>query len=452
MAATLTTTPVSSSTNIGLLLLPQLRSTAHEDVADSARLLRVLLRGLATPGLAPARIRSWLLTVEPELGSIVSDPISWHRLVRLARQRIARENSAAGVEDLRFGIARLWVARSVTPLGAGAGAQKLTWAREVNARAAFSVIAKQQIELGFSKIVVTAGWLAVRLGVSRPYAAGILRTLEKDIHWIRRDGKRSGSIRWRLTRLEGPNGEELRARAYLFGGAIDALAAGKPENDYLATVLSSVDHPAWAYSTENRVPGLPAPARMLGLRAWVALVHEHGGLPPDEAGLGLRIRTLRKVKKELELDVPGALTGQLLGGGGTLVGDLNDVASTSGAFARRDLADDAFRAEAIKATARIQAFRIENDKRFAARKAAFRILKAGGSMGGAPGAIPSSGDRDELAAWTNAATGFWRGGAGSRLYATADASGLVEVLAEKIRERSYSVEDAAKAADFVFRG
>ena len=156
---------------------------------------------------------------------------------------------------------------------------------------------------------------------------------------------------------------------------------------------------------------------------------------------------LRKTKRELELDLPGALAG-----GGDLASDLDVVAEVCGADARRKLREADAKRRAVSDKAQLNAFRVEKDLRFAARKAAFSILRAGGSMALAPGAIPTSGNRGELAAWTNAAAGFWRGGGGSRLYANDDVAGLVLVMAEKIRERGHSEEDAAKAAGFVFGG
>ena len=213
----------------------------------------------------------------------------------------------------------------------------------------------------------------------------------------------------------------------------------------MAAVLRSAAHPAWHYSTSE--PGLDGKKvrRVLGAKAWVALVHQFAGLP-DESGLGLVPRTLRKTKRELELDLPGCLAGA-----GDLASDLDVVTVTSGADARREARDADAKKQAAIDKAQLDAFRAARTARFEARKAAFRILKAGGSMGGAPRAIPSSGDRDELAAWTNAAAGFWRGGSGSRLYASGDVAGLVEVLSEKITARGFSVEDSGRAAEFVFQ-
>ena len=174
-------------------------------------------------------------------------------------------------------------------------------------------------------------------------------------------------------------------------------------------------------------------------------MHQFAGLP-DERGLGLVPRTLKTTKREIQLDLPGCLAGA-----GDLASDLDVVAETSGADTRRSAREEDAKRQAAIDKAQLNAFRAVRTARFEARKAAFRILKAGGSMGGAPGAIPSSGDRDALAAWTNAAAGFWRGN-GSRLYASSDVAGLVLVLIEKIRERGFSAEDSVKAAGFVFSG
>ena len=275
-----TETAANTTLDVDSLLRPQLSATARSAGGPDSPVLRVLCRGLAA-GLTPAAVRIWLLSVnDPELGPSLSNTYRWHRLVRTARAAVASEASPAGRAAEKFSVARVLVARETTPIAG------LSWAREVNARIAFAIICGIALDTRYRKMLCTAGYLATQMGITRAHAAGVLRTLEKDLGWIRRDGKRGAAIRWRITRLGGDAGEELQARAWLFGGAIDAIVSGSLAEDNLAAVLRSAAHPAWHYSTPE--PGIDGAKvrRVLGAKAWVALVHQFAGLPDERARAG----------------------------------------------------------------------------------------------------------------------------------------------------------------------
>ena len=419
--------------DVGLLLWPQLKSTSHSAASIDSVLLRCLVRGLTNDVPAPV-IRRWLLAnaEDPALRAAVATVPRWHRLVSSARRHALASGSAAGVAAARLEIARRWVARVTTPLPAG----QLTWAKEVNARAALSVIAAQYIALGYDKIVVSAPWLGSQLGWTRAHAQGVLKTLEKDLGWISRAGKRSGAIRWKLARLGGDQGEELRDRAWLHAEAVDALAAQRPVDDKLATVLASVAAPAWHFSEGG------SGKKVLGAKAWVALVHQHAGLPKDE-GLGLVPRTLSKMKREVERELPGALAGTI---------DLDDalafLAEMTGATARRQLREVQAVAEARANRERVERFRQDKAAKYEAAKKARAAFREVHHVDGTLGRPPA--DAAEFQAWVGQSARFWNN-EGAALIEPAGLWAARELLARAIADAGHDLAMVERATAFVFR-
>ena len=200
MTVHFTDTPAGTAPAIDLnsVLYPALRSK-HGSALPDAVILRVLVSGLcAEPPILAAVIRRFISAhAEPLVQAAAANPGRWFRLLQATRKHIATVNSPAGLADLRLQVARRMVARITTPIVAGT----TSYQREIRARAAIAIIGLQQIELGYESIVVSGTWLGSRLGVTRSTATQILKTLEKDLGWIRRVGQRGSALKWKLTKF-----------------------------------------------------------------------------------------------------------------------------------------------------------------------------------------------------------------------------------------------------------
>jgi hypothetical protein len=421
-------------------LFPALRSK-HGNSDPDAVLLRVLVAGLTSnPPLPATAIRRWLAShalAEPLVQAAAANPGRWFRLLQAARKHVASINSPAGLADLRLQIARRMVARISTPIPAGA----TTPQREVRARHALAIIGLNQIELGYESIVVSGTWLGSRLGVTRITATAILKTLEKDLGWIRRVGQRGSALKWKLTKFVGPQGDELRDRALLHGDAVDALASMHYDEDRLAELIASAAHPAWSYSRARRAPDSDELVAILGSRGWVAAVHHYAALPADE-GLGLPKAALSKLKKQVNAELPAVFDRHV-----PLLEALDAHAVASGAIVYRAERDALAAAEAAVDRARIAEFRIVNAARHAARKALAAVLRKAWSDRGPLGRVPE--DVDELAAWTGRAAQIVA--EGGLVVQTSDLASAREFIANHVIYRGHEAAKAAKVAGFVFR-
>lgn len=446
------------------LLHTQLRSTAHADLSPRAILLRCLNATLgATPPRAAHAVRARLRVLAgPEVRPLVTDPHQWARLVSLSRKRVASSSSAGGVAVLRLEVARRVVGRVVTPLPPGT----LTWAREVNARAALAIIGCEQIELGYEKIVISAGFVAVRLGVTRPYAQGILRTLERDLHWIVRDGKRRGAIRWRLTKFSGPMKEEYQGQVELHSLAVDALASGELAGSALATVIASADHPAWFHSMVRISANTDRTKKILGARGWISVVHAMAGpsstrgkpTERDAQGLGLSMRRLRATRREAAAEMPG-----IFDPGASIAKLLAAKSAATGASLLRD--------EHEQRQAREAAAWASMQKDFATKRAADAVaaamvkpqITAYLKRAPLPSTFPqragaTAADAGEIAAavklltdWTSQAAGFWVVGEGRNLITGAEIPVARKVLEARIVDQGFEPAKASKVAAYLFR-
>ena len=425
--------------DLGKVLFPALRST-HGNATPDAVILRVLVAGLTAEPPVPATVvRRWVSVhalAEPLVQSAASNSSRWFRLLKAARKHIASVNSPAGIADLRLQIARRMVARVTTPIAPGL----ISHQREVRARAAIAIISLQQIELGYEAILVSGTWLGSRLGLNRSTSSSILKTLEKDLGWIRRVGQRGSALKWKLTKLSGPQGDELRDRALVHGETIDAIASMNYTDTALAELIATVAHPAWNYSRARKA-GSDEPSQILGSRAWVAAVHYWAVLPKSD-GLGLPLRALAKLQREVTGEIPGAFNRLV-----PLTESLDAHAAASGALIYRAERDTAAAADAAVDRQRIAEFRIVNAARHAARKALAAVLRKAWSGHGVLGRVPT--EVGELAAWTGqAAQTVAEGGVTVQ---KSDLASAREFLTNQVIYCGHDAGKAAKVAAFVFR-
>ncbi|TFD04129.1 hypothetical protein [Cryobacterium sp. TMT1-66-1] len=440
MAVFFTETPDLSQTepiNLTALLRPQLFSkNGSPDVEPT--ILRCLTAAL-THDLSPALCRRWLIAnAEPLIVTACSTNPRWFRLVAACREYLDSQNSEKGAQARRFEVARRMVARVTQPLPAG----RLSWQREVNVRVALATMTMRQLEQGFVSVLVSGGWLALRMNLARPSATHVLKTLEKDLHWTRRVGARHGALQWKLPALSGPTGAELRDRAWEHAATIDALASGNYSQHPLAQVLASVAHPAWSYSQGLAAEGSEKVVRILGPRAWVALVHERAGLP-EEQGLGLTKGAVRKTKKLLFAELPEAFDTDA-----DLVAALDTKALATGAIVYRAEKARIWAIE-TKETARLLAeFKEMRAARVVARRAVGAVLRKAEHNEGVLGPIPY--DVGALPAWASAAAAHFNG-AVDHLGDRELLPFAREMLAEHVAARGHDSAKAEKVAGFVFR-
>ena len=274
-------------------------------------------------------------------------------------------------------------------------------------------------------------------------AQALIQVLEKDLGWITRHGRRADGIRWKLTRLSGDNADELRERAWLHAATVDALANQTPGDDYLATVLASASHPAWHFSEGLVSAGSSETKRLLGPRSWIALVQANAGLP-EEQGLGLSVRALRKARREVDAELPGSLDGSI-----DLLAGLDVKADRTGAAVYR-AERDAKRAAASAATKeRFAEFKAQQAADLVVKKAVGKALRAAQSMSGPLGPIPS--DIPSLQTWASTAAQFFIAGDGAAQILP-EWSGLArEYLTLHVMGVGHEMTKAEQVARFVFR-
>ena len=442
MTVYFTDTPADTAPALDLnsVLYPALRSK-HGATAPTAVLLRIIVAGLtAEPPIPASVIRRWLAAhalAEPLVQAAAANPARWFKLLQAARVHIATVHSPAGVANLKLQVARRMVARITTPIVPGTA----TGQQQIRARAALAVIGLNQIELGYESILVSGTWLGSRLGVSRPMATGILKTLEKDLGWIRRVGQRGSALKWKLTRFAGPQRDELRDRSLLHGSAVDALSSMNYSDDPLAELIASAAHPAWNYSRVRRSPDSEEVVAILGSRAWVAAVHHYAALPVGE-GLGLPKSALGKLQRQVAGELPAVFDARV-----PLLAALDAHALASGALVYRAERDALAAAAAAVDRQRIAEFRVVSAARHAARKALAAVLRKAWTDRGVLGRVPE--DVAELATWTgHAAQVVAEGGL---VVQPSDLETAKTFLINLVIYRGHDAAKAAKVAGFVFR-
>jgi hypothetical protein len=423
--------PAAPTLDLDALLLPQLKPGGHTDGTPGPAVLRVLCRALAL-GVSVTHTRRWLiLHGSVEMQSLATNDARFFPLVSRARAHVALHSSPAGAAAARTTVARRLVARLTTPIAPGT----ISARRELSARLALAVIGVHQLELGFEKVLVSAGWLAARLGMTVNGAQKVLNTLEKDLHWIARHGRRVDGIRWKLTRL---GGEEERERAWLHAPTVDALAALTPHDDPLASIISTAAHEAWSYSWAED----EKPARILGVRHWVALVQAHAGLPVED-GLGLAASAIRRLRRELSVRLPGAL-----GAGSDLLLHLDALAEVTGATALRAERDAKTAAISAATKARFAEFQQRQAAELEVKRnvgKALRYAQSDEVLGLIPAGVPG------LQAWASSAAAYFIAGPGAERI-TPEQNGLARgYLVEHIRRRGHDQAKADQVAKFVFR-
>ena len=422
--------------DLNSLLLPVLRSRHHSDSPASA-LARVLCRALAN-GVSPVQVLRWLVSyATPEQMSLMTNRPAWFRLVSSARRHVSEAATPEGVAKLRLGVARLAVARVLTPIEPGTISMRM----EVNCRVALLIIAGEQIANGWSNQLVSAPWLAARIGLSEVQARTVLKTLETTLRWMRRDGQRAGALKYRLTRLGGKAGDELRDRSWLHADAIDAWANGDFNDSPLAALLASAAHPAWHYSSPDSEGG------PLGSRGLLAAIHTYSGLTPDE-GLGLSRRSLSQLQRAVRDQLPGIIDA---GAPVDLPAVLDALGQKNESFAAREVRDEQLRADAAKNRIRVDAHRAEKARVFEGKKAAGRAYRKLISFHGPLGRVVPM-ERGELAAWVSQAAALVNV-EGSGVWVTLEWRVFAReyLVRYVVSERGHSEADAVKAAAFVYR-
>lgn len=424
--------PAVPALDLDQLLLPQLKPGGHTNFTPGPAVLRVLCRALAS-GVTATHARRWLVkNGSSELLTLVTSNARFFPLVTKARAHVALHSSPSGQAAARTTVARRLVARLTTPIAPGT----ISARRELSARLALAVIGAHQIDLGYEKVLISAGWLAARLGMTVKGSQQVLSTLEKDLKWIARHGRRVDGIRWKLTRL---GGEEERERAWLHAPTVDALAALTPHDDPLAAIISTAAHEAWCYSwTADEKP-----ARILGVRHWVALVHAHAGLPPDE-GLGLPVSAIRRLRRELDVRLPDALTAE-----SDLLLDLDALAEITGATARRAESDAKTAAVSAATKKRFAEFQARQAEELEVKRTVGRALRRAQHVDGPLGPIPT--DASGLQAWTSAAAAYFIAGEGAEDIGAEHAVIARSYLVKHIVERGHADARAEQVAKFVFR-
>jgi hypothetical protein len=433
MTVTFTSTtalaPGVPAPDLDKLLLPQLKLGGYNDSHPGQAVLRVLCRALAS-GVSVTHARRWLVkNGSDEVRSLATGNAGFFKLVGKARAHVALHASPSGQAVARLTVARRLVARLTTPIGR----PEISSAREIRARQALAVIGTHQIQVGFTKVLVSAGWLSVRMGLSLNQAQKTLTTLEKDLGWIARHGRRVDGIRWKLTPLTD---EGTRERAWNYAATVDALAARTPHDDALAAVIDTAAHPAWCYSCTND----EKPTQLLGVRAWLVLSHSAAGLP-DEEGLGLSAATVRRLRRELDTRLPGVRLAE-----SDLLLDLDVIADETGASVKRAARDAEIAAVSAATKARFADFKTRQAAKLEVQRTVGRVLRRTQHVNGVLGPIPS--DVAGLQAWASAAAAYFIAGEGAEEIGS-EAAGLArEYLVRRIIERGHSERRAEQVARF----
>lgn len=363
MVVRFTDTPATQPpTDLPGLLRPQLSVTdRRQDDARSA-LLRALCVGLSADHSAVAIRRTISVLGAPEQVALASSRPAWAQLVRTARERVADQASEAGQYRNALAASRVTVARCCTPLPPGT----LSPRREVAARRAMAAIGVQLAALRYDKVVVSAGWLAVQLGVSVEAARQTTRTLV-ELGWLSPAGRRGRAPRFRLRPLES---EELRQRAWMHSDTVEEIAAGTGETA-LAQILIAASHPAIAYGSEA-----------LTGQVWVTWLHTLSGIPATET-LGVSTRS-RRASGRRTLPTPAV----------DLLDQLDDWAARGEAFTERNLVEARFKRAATETANRLASVRAERAARYQRARDARATIRAAVDAAGLP---PT--DRDAAQRW-----------------------------------------------------
>lgn len=391
-------------------ILPQLIAVRPGiDSSPRTVALRALVRGLAAAH-SPASVRAFL-SHRPDLVDVVSNDGIWRSLVTEAR-RWRKESTP---DPVRLTIARRLVARVVGPMPPDVSPRMA-----VQLRIAYATIAMRALSLDhdhpLETVMVAGSWLGGLTNRTELIAARQLRML-RDIGWLRLVGRKNGTNTFRLTRLTSAE----RDAAWANADTVAALAENRVEDEYLATIISSVTAPAWHYSEGRLGAG----------RAWVRLVGQHAHPVKGSALLGLTQTSWRRLGRELEQELRGVLHGTV-----DLQAALDEYGEKNlGTFIaidrQRDLAETA-----AANRARLQAFRAQRDDEHRAR----RILRA---IVGAAGPPPVASDRRGIEAWTTRAGGVLAG----RSLGDVDAFRLQ--LAEMLRRDGWPSDVVEKVVDFL---
>lgn len=390
----------SSTPSIDYILRPYLtRSTGDRAI------LAALVRGLEL-GYTTRQIGSAVHRLDPSLS--ISSP-SWYRLVSAARRRILSSTTGGGgAEKIRLRASRRVVGHLLNPSPAGLGPRA-----EVSARVAFGAAAgiflREAEARGFDTIILTAAYLASRLGVSQRTAVRALKTL-RSIGWLSAAPKAAGgAARYRLGRLSHAEG----LVAYRFGGTVDALAAGG--TDPLAEVLRSALSPAWHYG--------------LGGRAWLALAAHRAGV----GGLGLSPALQKRARAEAEKLLPGVWEGTA-----PLAPVLDALAATPGVIGRKAAAEETLAASAAAHREQLAGLMVRRAEKNSILTAGRAAIKRAWAQTGSP---PPPGQEAALRAWATGARALFE--------VHPPPAGLREVLASQLAWRGYGAPEVARIVGHV---
>jgi hypothetical protein len=282
----------------------------------------------------------------PEVLALVSSNPAWSSLVAIAREHLHDRAPSLSA-------ARRLVGRLITEVPLGVVSKRT----EANARIALAIMTSRMIELNASKVLCTSTWLATEMNL-QPLAAGrLLRSMERDLKFIRRVGSRSGGLFFSLTKLD----EDTAAWASLHEATVTALVERDYRHHRLALAISTAAHPAWHYGAGNLDSG----------RTWLRLILSMSGQPKG-VGLGLGPSAVRTLAREIEAQLPGSLTSDI-----DLELGLDVIADLSLATERKEERTRQLTVEATANRDRVLAFRESQTVKYELRKAAGVLLRAG---------------------------------------------------------------------------
>lgn len=295
----------------------------------------------------------------PGLSELLANRSAYRRLVSSARAA-ALSSSPAAAADNSLKTARLSLGRILSPVPMTAVEQPpladgtpvesklvpvLTPARQIRARATLAILCVEQLksihgEKGWNTLMVSYGWLSLRMGVSWPTAKSSLNDLVT-LGWIREvgghrpDSARRFKISGKLTREQG----QVIAPAHLYA-AIGSLAGLNDEPAQTALVTRSVSHPAWTYGNDP-----------IGFRNWLVALAQAAEVDPVH--LGVPTRSMARSRKALTLVGLTPLDRSGIGDDIDVNDRLTEWARRTGSFDAAVAAKEAYKAQAAERTAEL---------------------------------------------------------------------------------------------------
>lgn len=257
---------------------PRPRVAVHDDTlrppyashrGDTPRniVLAVLCKAYASE-ITRTDARAWLQTQDNlDVRALARDAAKFHRLYKAAVAKVERSSDPVARRREAEAIAKILVGHLLSPVPPGRGVTKRS---EPLARQTLAVVGTRLLRLhrerGFDSALVSAAWLAVRLGVGRDTAARALRTCVQ-AGWLRQRGTgRNRAGKYKIRRLPALS----TPVSWEHYDAVDALVDPAAYDPVAETILVA-DHPAVGYD--------------LGVRPWLVGLADEAGVNPADLGL-----------------------------------------------------------------------------------------------------------------------------------------------------------------------